>query len=80
MNIHDATETAYRNGYADGLAQRWISVDERLPENGKRVLVTTDKGNPFVARYDHKWARWRVSGTTDVTHWMPLPKPPEEGK
>lgn len=34
MNIHDATEQAYKNGYVRGMkdAVKWISVKERLPE------------------------------------------------
>lgn len=35
MNEHDATETAYRNGYADG-KPKWISVKDRLPEVASR--------------------------------------------
>lgn len=35
MNEHDATEAAYRNGYAAGYAaakaDKWISVKDRLP-------------------------------------------------
>ena len=31
MKEYDATEIAYRNGYADG-KPKWISVKERLPE------------------------------------------------
>jgi hypothetical protein len=63
--------------FDEAQTSEWISVKDRLPENASPVLCITYKGNPFVARYDHKWARWRVSGTTDVTHWMPLPKPPK---
>jgi hypothetical protein len=46
MTEHDATEAAYRNGYAAGLAvQReqsggWISVKDALPENEVGVLIT----------------------------------------
>lgn len=59
MNIHDATETAYKNGYAKGYADgkgEWISVNERLPEDmygkfRKRiiVLVCTESGKVSTA-------------------------------
>ena len=38
MDKHDATETAYKNGYEDG-KPKWIPVSERLPKNNGRYLV-----------------------------------------
>ena len=32
MNIYDATEQAYKNGYEAGKKDKWISVKDRLPE------------------------------------------------
>lgn len=58
---------------------KWINVKERLPSNEDVVLCVTKNNRPFVCRYDQYWKRWRVSGNVKVTHWMPLPKPPEEG-
>lgn len=61
----------------------WISVEERLPEKGKCVLVyaTSNIGANEIAIdrleegechpiwvYTHGWF--------EVTHWMPLPQPP----
>lgn len=61
----------------------WISVKERLPERFEPVLVCREKnGSPYVEQ-GHKdvgeW--WKVYGTRTkhITHWMPLPEPPEEG-
>lgn len=61
----------------------WISVKKRLPERFEPVLVCREKnGSPYVEQ-GHKdvgeW--WKVYGTRtkQVTHWMPLPEPPEEG-
>lgn len=63
----------------------WISVKERLPDFGIPVLICWD-GYTDIAEY---WCgmvcpKWRTQhyGTvnlTSVTHWMPLPEPPEEG-
>ena len=84
MNIYDATETAYKNGYKQGKkdAERWISVRDRLPESGKQALCLTKRGEVWVAAWDdvgdHLWSDgeiWCSNGY--VTHWMPLPQPPK---
>lgn len=59
-------------------AMRWISVEERFPEvkkdtlflvfrpeHGERVNVTTF------------WHDTKVFNLSGVTHWMPMPQPPE---
>ncbi len=58
----------------------WISVKDRMPENGVRVLTACDDGIvrlgiskggfPFVVNRAHQFS--------GVTHWMPLPEPPKE--
>ena len=64
---------------------RWIPVEERLPEEGKNVLI-------FVKCMNNWWhieVDWRIGGCwfnnaeTDwnkITHWMEMPEPPEEGE
>ena len=63
-----------------GLMSEWISVEDRLPEHNQIVLVfnknwllknmSTDL---FLEKGGRKWfLMYR-----DVTHWMPLPEPPE---
>lgn len=59
--------------------QQWISVKDRLPEPGSYVLVFTNDYCDYTAHYDGYW--W-LSGeeptlSYEVTHWMPLPAPPE---
>jgi hypothetical protein len=68
-------------------AARWISVKDRLPELGQQhVLVwcTLWKDSGEIA-IGIKWERsWDVEGShvanSRVTHWMPLPAPPEAMK
>jgi hypothetical protein len=76
-------------------AQRWISVKERLPtvseyRNGDKfksmdsnelvpfLVCCEDTEIPFRAFYDGKnWGDgW---GKQNVTHWQPLPQPPQKG-
>ena len=63
-------------------AQRWIPVEERLPEKGNLVIGITDYcGYVFFEIVDddgqgivlHPYRRCQGK----VTHWMPLPNPPE---
>lgn len=67
-------------------AQRWIPVSERLPEDGETVFVIIhdgferfENGNE-VARLTYlgngNWWSWGRERYV-VTHWMPLPNPPE---
>ena len=58
---------------------KWISVKERLPRYGERVLVTND-GSVWEAylSISHKWVRQEFVWAAKVTHWMPLPEPPKE--
>lgn len=60
---------------------KWISVEERLPRCGERVLVTND-GSVWEAylSISHKWVRQEFVWAAKVTHWMPLPSEPKEGE
>lgn len=55
----------------------WISVDERLPEMNTCVLVAADGGVDIAYYCDIGWMMDTL-GNEPVTHWMPLPEPPEE--
>ena len=60
--------------------QEWISVTERLPESGKEsVLIALRWGEVDIGWCeDGRWRSEFVNEYEDgeVTHWMPLPKPP----
>lgn len=59
----------------------WISVKDQLPEHFEPVLICREKnGSPYVEQgYKDVGEWWKVYGTRtkQVTHWMPLPEPPE---
>lgn len=64
----------------------WISVDERLPEESGYFLVYISReseGFRVQAYYyceDDTWENGDTMASSEyygVTHWMPLPEPPE---
>jgi len=67
----------------------WISVEDRLPETSQEVLIfsrTEKSGTGYVnvVLYSAKFKAFNCTDDCDeykvknVTHWMPLPKAPEE--
>ena len=69
----------------------WISVDERLPDNCRAVLVAleglTIGGAPAMVIGSYSGGFWMIADADGthyltkymrfvVTHWMPLPEPP----
>lgn len=65
---------------------RWISVDDRHPKPGTRVLATDGVfvGEAYRTSAD-TWRRYDGIAMRDcigsvVTHWIPLPESPEEGE
>lgn len=58
--------------------QRWIPVSERLPVGGKVLVLWKDRTIHLDWTFiDGGRYYWWNSGD-NVTHWMPLPQPPEE--
>ena len=59
----------------------WINVKTRLPEGGHNVLFCTHDGLVNEGnKEENGWIgyRWSVKyNDNEVTHWMPLPKPPK---
>ena len=65
---------------------QWISVDDRRPKPGTRVLATDGVfvGEAYRTSAD-TWRRYDGIAMRDcigsvVTHWMPLPEATEEGE
>lgn len=58
---------------------KWISVEERLPRCGERVLILNDGsvGEAYLS-ISHKWVRQEFVWAAKVTHWMYMPEPPKE--
>lgn len=60
---------------------RWISVEERLPEENKNYLtygVFLPLGVKAMDMYRFDGTKWLTSADVEITHWMPLPAPPTE--
>ena len=68
--------------------QEWISVDDRLPEEGEYVLCVLKGFNyggkiqvckfvPADKFKDKPYFEHFRNGFPSVTHWMPLPEPPK---
>lgn len=68
--------------------QKWISVDDRLPEYSNDgfadAMLVTDGFVQHMAYFVGGEWRFAESGEIKepmwyrITHWMPLPKPPKE--
>ena len=70
---------------------KWIPVTERLPEAGKKVLVfaygydtitarmckKTEDGYPVFECKGYDGIYREMAKPGRITHWMPLPQPPE---
>lgn len=56
----------------------WISVEDRLPDIGDRVLIFTSHVIEAFRYEDRSFNRFGVD--CKPSHWMPLPEPPTGGE
>lgn len=62
--------------------QRWIPCSERLPSEGKEVLITAWRDTVMIAWIeDGEWTNDALTFTdqSKVNAWMPLPEPYKGG-
>ena len=77
-------EVAEIRRFVDG--EQWIPADERTPEiSGTYIVCCKEQDLKHVtfAKFYKKLGYWELKGSRTfwkVTHWMPLPEPPEEEK
>ena len=78
----DATDL-YNVGYRK--QNEWIPVTERLPEESCRCISVNKAGIMFMMPYSSRYKAFNATDDdegderkmSDITHWMPLPEPPE---
>lgn len=64
---------------------KWISLRERLPHDGQKVILINDKSPSITLQGIYKadktpdTIRVLGFGIGKATHWMPTPEPPKEG-
>ena len=86
----DALEAKDRE-IAELKKREWVPVSERLPEPNEPILVANPlDGGVQCAVYDggdindgdgegfNAWCGYTQHILSGVTHWMPLPEPPEQ--
>ena len=83
VTVHERMSGSKMTYRLEAQSPRWISVEERMPEAHKNVLihVTTPIGrwNTEIDCMDEQgWVLNADSEQYHITHWMPLPEPPKE--
>jgi hypothetical protein len=54
----------------------WVSVKDEMPPEDEAILAWNKEGFPMIDVWSGKM--WGCAWTVDeISHWMPLPEPPE---
>ena len=73
--LRNATDK--KDGDKSSPSDKWVSVDERLPEEEGKYIVCTEKNTVYCAKYHAKGKFFGTDMHTHITHWQPLPAPPK---
>ncbi len=74
------------NGNSPVTPDGWISCSERMPNDGQHVIILCDGAFVLYAQYRdgeffdvvRNGEEFFETQSRNVTHWMPLPEPPQE--
>lgn len=74
--------TEHSVGVNKMVQNQWISVNKQLPETYIEVLVCFKADGSNVIAFLNRFSKWKNASTdnfieSEITHWMPLPKPPK---
>lgn len=88
--LHDIAKSSYVCGARDALRNQWVSVEERLPEDGQTVLTynKTYDGFESMSWFEVLTFHKEYDGTRDCfeswggnpqwpDYWMPIPAIPQ---
>jgi len=65
----------------EGIIMEWIKVEEREPPKNQSVIVFNGiEVREGLLWDDNKWRTDDMQWLGKVTHWIPLPAPPERGE
>ncbi|HIC7640802.1 TPA: ead/Ea22-like family protein [Escherichia coli] len=79
--VQDAEPNFDVNGNSPVTPDGWISCSERMPDNNHDVLFFDVWGYIRIGWFsadDRSWFTSDDGCCMEVTHWMPLPEPPQE--
>lgn len=77
---HQIGELTEKVAQLEEAQPKWISVEERLPNAGEKVIVRGVKNGMQVGAFsgitrhekNRRWW-WKKNTILEVTHWMPIP-------